>query len=136
MIVRSAYRVPVQPLRVPDPPEPPKFDWLKLDLGPFNPPRPKPLTTAEICRRVEGFYGMAPGTIGNRSRNRDIARPRQIAMYLSRTMGGQSLPRIGRMFGGYDHTTVLHAVRQVTKLIETDGDFAEEVEVLREGLAG
>lgn len=68
-----------------------------------------------------------PELLGER-RARDIARPRQIGMYLSKTMTGRSLPDIGRRFGNRDHTTVLHAVRRVEQLIKEDDDFALTVE--------
>ncbi|WP_334175968.1 helix-turn-helix domain-containing protein, partial [Pseudoxanthobacter sp.] len=60
-----------------------------------------------------------------------IVRPRQIAMYLAKTMTPRSLPEIGRQFGGRDHTTVLHAVRKIEELARTDSRTAEEIETLK-----
>ena len=64
-------------------------------------------------------------------RARAVARPRQIAMYLAKTLTSKSLPEIGRRFGGRDHTTVMHAVKRVESLAETDSQIAEDVELLR-----
>jgi chromosomal replication initiator protein len=64
-------------------------------------------------------------------RSRNIARPRQVAMYLSKQLTEKSLLDIGRHFGDRDHTTVMHAIARVTALIETDAAFAEDIEMLR-----
>jgi chromosomal replication initiator protein len=63
-------------------------------------------------------------------RSRAVARPRQVAMYLSKQLTSRSLPEIGRAFGGRDHTTVMHAVRKIEELVKTDSAFAEDVELL------
>jgi chromosomal replication initiator protein len=64
-------------------------------------------------------------------RARNVARPRQVAMYLAKQLTSRSLPEIGRKFGNRDHTTVMHAVSRVGQLIEVDPAFAEDVELLR-----
>ena len=64
-------------------------------------------------------------------RARSVARPRQVAMYLAKQLTSRSLPEIGRKFGNRDHTTVMHAVSRVGELMERDGAFAEDVELLR-----
>jgi chromosomal replication initiator protein len=61
-------------------------------------------------------------------------RPRQVAMYLAKTLTLRSLPEIGRRFGGRDHTTVLHAVRKIENLVTTDTALAEEIELLKRQL--
>ncbi len=63
-------------------------------------------------------------------RSRAVARPRQVAMYLSKQLTSRSLPEIGRAFGGRDHTTVMHAVRKIEELVKLDSAFAEDVELL------
>jgi len=63
-------------------------------------------------------------------RSRTVARPRQIAMYISKLLTNHSLANIGRKFGGKDHTTVIHAVKTVEALIEKDKDFAEDIKLL------
>ena len=64
-------------------------------------------------------------------RARAVARPRQVAMYLSKQLTARSLPEIGRKFGGRDHTTVMHAVKKVEELKATDAGFCEDVDLLR-----
>jgi chromosomal replication initiator protein len=64
-------------------------------------------------------------------RARAVARPRQVAMYLSKTLTSKSLPEIGRGFGGRDHTTVIHAVKKIEELRATDPQLAEDIELLR-----
>jgi chromosomal replication initiator protein len=67
-------------------------------------------------------------------RTANVVRPRQVAMYLAKTMTLRSLPEIGRRFGGRDHTTVLHAVRKIEGLVGSDASLAEEVEILKRQL--
>ena len=69
-------------------------------------------------------------------RARAVARPRQVAMYLAKQLTSRSLPEIGRKFGGRDHTTVMHAVKKVEQLCETDAGFADDVELMRRMLEG
>jgi chromosomal replication initiator protein len=64
-------------------------------------------------------------------RARSVARPRQIAMYLSKQLTTRSLPEIGRKFGGRDHTTVIHAVRKIEQLRDEDPALDEDVDLLR-----
>jgi chromosomal replication initiator protein len=63
-------------------------------------------------------------------RLRLIARPRQIAMYLSKTLTSKSLTEIGSKFGKKDHTTVMHAIKKIEELIKNDNDFYEEITLL------
>ncbi|MEZ5918881.1 MAG: helix-turn-helix domain-containing protein [Alphaproteobacteria bacterium] len=58
-------------------------------------------------------------------RARNVARPRQVAMYLAKQLTARSLPEIGRKFGGRDHTTVMHAVRKIEELMEEDAQIAQ-----------
>jgi chromosomal replication initiator protein len=67
-------------------------------------------------------------------RTANVVRPRQIAMYLAKTLTLRSLPEIGRRFGGRDHTTVLHAVRKIEGLIGKDNALAAEIESLKSQL--
>jgi chromosomal replication initiator protein len=64
-------------------------------------------------------------------RTANVVRPRQIAMYLAKTLTLRSLPEIGRRFGGRDHTTVLHAVRKIETLADGDKALSEEIEILK-----
>jgi chromosomal replication initiator protein len=65
-----------------------------------------------------------------------VARPRQIAMYLSKQLTPRSLPEIGRRFGGRDHTTVIHAVKQIEKLRAADTEIDADVRLLLRSLEG
>src|SRR5262249_39146366 len=67
-------------------------------------------------------------------RTANVVRPRQVAMYLAKTLTLRSLPEIGRRFGGRDHTTVLHAVRKIENLVGNDAMLADEIEVLKRQL--
>ncbi len=85
----------------------------------------------DIQRVVSQHYGVPKHDLISARRTRVIVRPRQIAMYLSKTLTPRSLPEIGRRFGNRDHTTVLHAVRKVEELIDRDTQMAEDVETLK-----
>jgi chromosomal replication initiator protein len=84
-----------------------------------------------IKREVCDFYHLNLIEMVSQRRAREVARPRQVAMYLSKKLTPKSLPDIGRHFGNRDHTTVIHAVRQVEHLMSVDGEFATDVEIIR-----
>lgn len=94
------------------------------------------VTIEEIQKRVAEHYHMRLSEMHSARRSRAIARPRQVAMYLSKHLTTRSLPEIGRKFGGRDHTTVMHAVRKIDELKQSDSSFAEDVELLRRMLEG
>jgi len=94
------------------------------------------LTIEEIQRRVAEHYNIRLSDMIGPKRLRNIARPRQIAMYLSKTLTSRSLPDIGRRFGGRDHTTVMHGVRKIEELIATDSQLADDLQMLRRALQG
>jgi chromosomal replication initiator protein len=85
----------------------------------------------EIQRIVGRHYNVSRSDLLSARRTANVVRPRQIAMYLAKTLTLRSLPEIGRRFGGRDHTTVLHAVRKIEGLIATDTTLAAEIEVLK-----
>jgi chromosomal replication initiator protein len=85
----------------------------------------------EIQKRVAEHYNIRITEMSSARRARNIARPRQIAMYLAKQLTSKSLPDIGRNFGDRDHTTVMHAVSRVTELMSQDAAFADDVELLR-----
>jgi chromosomal replication initiator protein len=89
------------------------------------------VTIDEIIRKVADHYNLRMSDLLSARRARQVARPRQVAMYLSKTLTSKSLPEIGRRFGGRDHTTVIHAVRKIEELKKTDNQIAEDVELLR-----
>ena len=89
------------------------------------------VTIEEIQKKVAEHYSIRLTDMSSARRARAVARPRQVAMYLAKQLTSRSLPEIGRKFGNRDHTTVMHAVSRVTELMERDGTFAEDVELLR-----
>ncbi|WP_424931347.1 chromosomal replication initiator protein DnaA [Amaricoccus macauensis] len=89
------------------------------------------VTVDEIIRKVADHYNLRMSDLLSARRARNVARPRQVAMYLSKTLTSRSLPEIGRKFGGRDHTTVIHAVKKIEELKATDSQIAEDVEILR-----
>ncbi|MEO1460151.1 MAG: chromosomal replication initiator protein DnaA, partial [Pseudomonadota bacterium] len=94
------------------------------------------VTVEEIKRQVAEHYNLRMSDLISPRRQRTVARPRQVAMYLAKTLTSKSLPEIGRSFGGRDHTTVLHAVKKVEELRKADERLAEDVEILRRTLEG
>ncbi len=94
------------------------------------------VTIEEIQKRVSEHFNVRVTDMHSARRARAVARPRQVAMYLSKQLTARSLPEIGRKFGGRDHTTVMHAVRKIEELKSTDNGFAEDVELLRRMLEG
>ncbi|KPL52602.1 chromosomal replication initiator protein DnaA [Prosthecomicrobium hirschii] len=85
----------------------------------------------DIQRIVCKQYNVSKADLLSSRRTRTVVRPRQIAMYLSKTLTPRSLPEIGRRFGNRDHTTVLHAVRKIEDMIKTDRAFQDEVDGLK-----
>ncbi|OED48512.1 chromosomal replication initiation protein DnaA [Rhodobacteraceae bacterium (ex Bugula neritina AB1)] len=92
------------------------------------------ITVEEIQRKVSEYYNIRMSDIIGPKRLRSYARPRQVAMYLCKQLTSRSLPEIGRRFGGRDHTTVMHGVKRIEELKLTDGQIAEDVEMLRRSL--
>ena len=79
---------------------------------------------------MERNYKIKLGDLNIKRRSRSIARPRQMAMALCKELTNKSYPEIGDAFGGRDHTTVIHAVKTVKNLVETERDYAEDWEIL------
>ncbi len=92
------------------------------------------ITVEEIQRRVAEHYNIRLSDMIGPKRLRSYARPRQVAMYLCKQLTSRSLPEIGRRFGGRDHTTVMHGVRRIEELKSSDGQIAEDIELLRRSL--
>lgn len=91
-------------------------------------------TIEDIQKKVAEHFTVRMSDMHSNKRTRTIARPRQIAMYLSKALTSFSYPEIGRKFGGRDHTTVLHASRTIEKLMQEDSTLAEDVRLLRKML--
>ncbi|MEC8666158.1 MAG: chromosomal replication initiator protein DnaA [Pseudomonadota bacterium] len=94
------------------------------------------ITIDEIQRKVAEHYNIKMSDMHSARRARNVARPRQVAMYLAKQLTARSLPEIGRKFGGRDHTTVMHAVRKIEELMEEDAQIAQDVEIVRRALTG
>jgi chromosomal replication initiator protein len=84
---------------------------------------PIELIQHEICR----YFGISKSDLVGSSRSKVFAYPRQIAMYLSRELTDESLPKIGRAFGGRDHSTVMHATNKISNLINSDRDVFNQI---------
>lgn len=88
------------------------------------------VTIDDIQRRVAEYYNLRMADMLSARRARVVARPRQVAMYLSKQLTTRSLPEIGRKFGGRDHTTVMHAVKKIEELKACDMAIREDVDML------
>jgi chromosomal replication initiator protein len=92
---------------------------------------PRRIRIEDIQKVIASHYNVSKHDLLSARRTRAIVRPRQIAMYLAKTMTPRSYPEIGKRFGGRDHTTVLHAVRKVEELAAADEGLAQEIELLK-----
>jgi chromosomal replication initiator protein len=100
----------------------------------IRPQEPKRVKIEDIQRIVARQYNVSRSDLLSSRRTANVVRPRQVAMYLAKTLTLRSLPEIGRRFGGRDHTTVLHAVRKIEGLVGADMTLAEEIEILKRQL--
>src|SRR5512144_1915506 len=100
----------------------------------IRPQEPKRVKIEDIQRVVARQYNVSRADLLSSRRTANVVRPRQVAMYLAKTLTLRSLPEIGRRFGGRDHTTVLHAVRKIEGLVGNDMALAEEIEILKRQL--
>ena len=94
------------------------------------------VTIEEIQRKVAEHYNIRLSDMIGPKRLRAVARPRQVAMYLSKQLTSRSLPEIGRRFGGRDHTTIMHGVKKIEELMSTDSHLADDLQMLRRLLEG
>ncbi len=94
------------------------------------------ISVENIQKTVADYYKIKIGDMYSKKRPASIARPRQIAMYLAKELTQKSLPEIGEMFGGRDHTTVLHAVRKMTAERLQMTELNQQLHVLEQTLKG
>nr|WP_244814759.1 chromosomal replication initiator protein DnaA [Caballeronia sp. Lep1P3] len=94
------------------------------------------ISVENIQKTVADFYNIKVADMYSKKRPANIARPRQIAMYLAKELTQKSLPEIGELFGGRDHTTVLHAVRKIAAERGNDAQLNHELHVLEQTLKG
>jgi chromosomal replication initiator protein len=111
------------------------LEMTKNALIDFLPPGAE-LQPDDVLNAVSRTFGVSEERLLGRERTREVALPRQIAMYLMREEGGVSLPQIGDIIGGRDHTTVLYACDKVNDLMETDDRLRRQVSQIREQLYG
>jgi chromosomal replication initiator protein len=81
-------------------------------------------------------WGVTPDGVMSKKRTKEVTVPRQVTMYLIKDLLDESLVRIGRRFGGRDHSTVIHSIRKVEEDMKSDPAFAVRVERLREEMRG
>ena len=94
------------------------------------------ITIENIQKTVADYYKIKVADMHSKRRPANIARPRQIAMYLTKELTQHSLPEIGENFGGRDHTTVMHAVRKITQERQNDAELNHEIHVLEQMIRG
>ena len=103
---------------------------VKLWIADLLKTKEKQVSIEDIQNKVAEKYGIKTSEILSANRSKNIARPRQIAMYLAKNLTTKSLADIGKFFGGKDHTTVMHACKKVEELIATTPETATEIEAL------
>ena len=94
------------------------------------------ISVENIQKTVADYYKIKVADMYSKKRPASIARPRQIAMYLAKELTQKSLPEIGELFGGRDHTTVLHAVRKISGERHQDNELNQQLHVLEQTLKG
>ena len=94
------------------------------------------ISVENIQKTVADYYKIKVADMYSKKRPASIARPRQIAMYLAKELTQKSLPEIGELFGGRDHTTVLHAVRKISAERQTNTELNQQLHVLEPTLKG
>jgi chromosomal replication initiator protein len=90
----------------------------------------------QIQKAVADYYKLKVAEMHSKRRSRSVARPRQVAMALAKELTNHSLPDIGGAFGGRDHTTVLHACRQIVRLRQDDDELERDYQMLLQQLRG
>lgn len=106
--------------------EPISIELIRESLKDLLALQEKLISIDNIQRTVAEYYKIKIADLLSKRRSRSVARPRQVAMALSKEVTNHSLPEIGDAFGGRDHTTVLHACRKIAELRETDADISED----------
>jgi chromosomal replication initiator protein len=96
----------------------------------------KALTVEYVLKNVCDYYGLKVQDIRARKRTRDIAFPRQIAMYLSKVLTDSSLSEIGKNFGGKDHSTVIHACKLIEERRKKDEELDKKIDYLTKKIRG
>lgn len=133
--------IPEQEFILPEPepvepePEPQWVSILKRDAVRAT-LRSRHVFIGDCIKAVCTYYKISKLELISQRRHRSVVRPRQIAMYLSRKLTPHSLPEIGKRFGGRDHTTVLWAIRQITRFMEIDDQLCMDIEIIEQSIVG
>ena len=89
------------------------------------------ITVDKIQNVVSNYFNIGLSEMLSQRRSRPLARPRQVAMYLAKKLTTRSLPEIGRRFANRDHTTVIHAVKTITRLSEQDDEMKKNINQIK-----
>jgi len=113
----------------------PTLDQVKSVLvNVITPPKKRGVSAKKIIEVVSDFYNVTPEDLLKQSRKKEYVNPRQIAMYIIRKELETSLPSIGDLFGGRDHTTVIHAVDKIERIIKEKNGLKQEIELIKDRL--
>ncbi len=104
--------------------------YTKDVLRGFASPDSPEISSDKILRAVASFFSLKPAQLKAKNNSRPIAVPRQIAMYICKELTKQSLPQIGKEFGGKHHTTVLHSIRKIDSLRKKDPEISSVVQTI------
>jgi len=96
----------------------------------------KPITVDFIQKTVSDYFGLKVAELKSRKRTKEVAFPRQVAMYLCKQLTELSLADIGNGFGGKDHSTVIHACKQIRNKMESNVEIGRKVRGLTERIKG
>jgi len=110
------------------------LSYAREVLKSFTSTQPPAISPDAILRAVASFFSLKPAQLKAKNNSRSIAVPRQIAMYICKELTKQSLPQIGREFGGKHHTTVLHSVRKIDSLRKKDSEVSKAVNTIVKSL--
>ena len=100
----------------------------------ITPPKKRGVSAKKIIEIVSDFYNVTTEDLLKQSRKKEYVNPRQIAMYIIRKELETSLPSIGEFFGGRDHTTVIHAIDKIERIMKEKSGLKQEIELIRDRL--
>jgi chromosomal replication initiator protein len=109
---------------------PPDLNEVKQSLRSFSRPQ-KTVSVKHVVSKVAEFYGIDEESIYEKTRRREVVRPRQVIMYILREDFSVSYPTIGNKLGGRDHTTVIHSCEKVKREVGSDTELAKEIQDIR-----
>jgi chromosomal replication initiator protein len=108
--------------------------YAKDVLKGFTTDQSESVSSEAVLRAVASFFSLKPAQLKAKNNSRPIAVPRQIAMYICKELTSQSLPKIGKDFGGKHHTTVLHSIRKIDSLRKKDSEISAAVNAIMKSL--